>query len=379
MAGKKVLISTGTSTFGAGATFDKATFVGQGSGREAWAATLLYCDYKITLNAPANLQDMAIYGDADTDPVICMEALPYVSYSGTPYYALFHNKLLDGLFVMNPNNDMTGSGIKLEAIAQEGETRLIEMAHFGAIGIEGYAIGWWAYAEEVSTGDAWINGINVDSLITQTCENHILLEDGGGSGEVQGHTYSMIQMQNAANQLYGIRLLGGAKTSFNKFRSVFAWDWTNGNSIHIAANTQYTYARGRMPLPVNLGDSTNKIIDDAGGAVEHHTADDTLTVVESESTHTNLGENGAMTLTLPAAPPIGTEFHFAVMYADELRVKVGAAGDSICASGAVNTDDGGGDGYMTANDEGECMTLIATSTTQWTVKQMYGTWGWVQP
>lgn len=113
--------------------------------------------------------------------------------------------------------------------------------------------------------------------------------------------------------------------------------------------------------------------------VEAHTADDTLTETESGSIHTNLGEDGAMTLTLPDTALAGVTFHFAVVYADELRVKVGAAATKIYAVGAVNTDDGGNDGYMTANDEGECMTLVSDGNGDWFVISMYGTWVWTQP
>ena len=40
--------------------------------------------------------------------------------------------------------------------------------------------------------------------------------------------------------------------------------------------------------------------------VEAHTADDTLTVAESGSIHTNLGATATVTLTLPASAPAGT-------------------------------------------------------------------------
>ena len=64
-------------------------------------------------------------------------------------------------------------------------------------------------------------------------------------------------------------------------------------------------------------------------SIEHHVADDTLTTGETGSIHTNLGEDGAMTLTLPQDAVAGDFFHFAVMYAGELRVDPGLAGQFI--------------------------------------------------
>ena len=48
----------------------------------------------------------------------------------------------------------------------------------------------------------------------------------------------------------------------------------------------------------------------AGGVkktIEAHTADDTLTVAESDSVHTNLGASGTVTLTLPASAAAMTQ------------------------------------------------------------------------
>lgn len=108
----------------------------------------------------------------------------------------------------------------------------------------------------------------------------------------------------------------------------------------------------------------------SGGKIEHHTADDTLTQAESGSVHTNLGEDGAMTLTLPQDAEAGCNFHFAVMTAQELRIDPGAAG-AIYIAGAKQTDNK----YITANDEGESIMLVADGNGDWISLYETGTWG----
>ncbi len=141
--------------------------------------------------------------------------------------------------------------------------------------------------------------------------------------------------------------------------------------------------QARLTLTGNVATSTatwaETVVTGARQAVEHHTSDDTLTLAESGSLHTNLGEDGAMTLTLPASATAGVRFDFAVMVAQELRVKVHAASKSIYAIGAVNTDDGGADLYIGANAVGENMTLVADGNDAWVATGMYGTWTVTQP
>ena len=109
---------------------------------------------------------------------------------------------------------------------------------------------------------------------------------------------------------------------------------------------------------------------EAGGVkktIESHTVDDTLTVEESGSVHTNLGAGGTVTLTLPASAPAGTEFTFAVQAVQELRVDPGTA--------AIRDDSGTtADKYKTANAIGECLQLIADSNGDWETIAKHGTW-----
>lgn len=113
--------------------------------------------------------------------------------------------------------------------------------------------------------------------------------------------------------------------------------------------------------------------------VEHHTADDTLLLAESGSIHTNLGEDGVVTLTLPASAPAGTNFTFVVMVAQELRIKISATSKKFYYGGVISTDDGGGDLFMTADDEAEHITLMADGNGDWFALNAAGTWTVTQP
>ena len=108
----------------------------------------------------------------------------------------------------------------------------------------------------------------------------------------------------------------------------------------------------------------------AGGmkkVIEAHTTDDTLTVSESDSIHTNLGATGTVKLTLPASAPTGTTFTFAVQTAQELRIDSGTA--------AIRDDSGQtADKYKYANAIGVCLTLVADSNGNWATVAKYGTW-----
>jgi len=104
-------------------------------------------------------------------------------------------------------------------------------------------------------------------------------------------------------------------------------------------------------------------------SIEHHTADDTLAITETGSIHTNLGEDGTVTLTLPQTGATGCIFWFAVMYAAELRIDPGAAG-AIYINGAKQTDNM----YISADDEGESIMLVGDGNGDWVSLFATGTW-----
>ena len=108
----------------------------------------------------------------------------------------------------------------------------------------------------------------------------------------------------------------------------------------------------------------------AGGikaTVEAHDSDDMLTVAESGSIHTNLGATAAVTLTLPASAPAGTQFTFAVQAAQEIRVDPDSA--------AIRDDSGQtADKYKSANTIGACLRLVADENSDWVTIAKNGTW-----
>lgn len=108
----------------------------------------------------------------------------------------------------------------------------------------------------------------------------------------------------------------------------------------------------------------------AGGlrrTIKAHTSDDTLTVVESGSVHTNLGATATVTLTLPALPLAGTVFSFAVQAAQDLRIDPGTA--------TIQDDSGQtADKYKSANAIGACLSLIADANGDWATIAKNGTW-----
>ena len=104
-------------------------------------------------------------------------------------------------------------------------------------------------------------------------------------------------------------------------------------------------------------------------SIEHHTAGDTLTKEETGSVHTNLGAGGAVTMILPQDAAAGCLFWFGVMAAQELRIDPGAAG-AIYINGAKQTDDM----YITADDEGESVMLVADGNGDWVSLFTTGTW-----
>jgi len=108
----------------------------------------------------------------------------------------------------------------------------------------------------------------------------------------------------------------------------------------------------------------------AGGVkktIEAHTSDDTLTAAESGSVHSNLGATGTITLTLPASPPEGTVFTFAVQAAQELHIDPGTA--TIRDNSGQTADK-----YKVADAIGECLSLVADSNGDWATIAKDGTW-----
>ncbi len=104
--------------------------------------------------------------------------------------------------------------------------------------------------------------------------------------------------------------------------------------------------------------------------VEAHTADDTLTVAESGSTHTSVGASGTVVLTLPAAV-VGLEYFFRVGAAQELRID--PDGSEVIALPSTGVAGAAGK-YLTANADGETLHLMCTKAATWSAFGFTGTW-----
>ena len=136
--------------------------------------------------------------------------------------------------------------------------------------------------------------------------------------------------------------------------------WNGGDLI-------FTDNSGNEILKIDASSKT--IAASMVSTVEHHTAIDTLTKAETGSVHTNLGATGAITITLPQDATSGCQFDFVVMAAQELRIDPGAAG-AIYINGAKQTDDY----YISADDEGESVKLVADGNGDWVSLYTTGTW-----
>lgn len=130
-------------------------------------------------------------------------------------------------------------------------------------------------------------------------------------------------------------------------------------------------AEGDIVSITDCRDAHNVVVPHAAGGicrtVEAHTTGDLLDAAESGSVHTNLGAAGVVTLTLPEAPPAGTEFTFAVQAACELRIEPGDA--------AIRDSSGQAAGKSkAASGIGAALTVVADSNGDWAVTAKTGTW-----
>lgn len=144
---------------------------------------------------------------------------------------------------------------------------------------------------------------------------------------------------------------GKVSATPNGFRIGRAMESASGDGSHIQILTEPNFGAG------------------APKAIEHHTENDTLTIAESGSIHTNLGASGAITLNLPQDAPAGTQFTFIVMTAQAMNIDPGAGG-GIYINGGKQTDDK----YISADDEAETVVLTADGNGDWIAGPYNGTW-----
>lgn len=108
-------------------------------------------------------------------------------------------------------------------------------------------------------------------------------------------------------------------------------------------------------------------------AIEHHTADFTLTAAECGTLHTNKGAGATIVAQLPAASAanLGLRYRFCVLAAQQLRVEPNGTDQiSLPTSGVPET---AGD-YVVADAIAEALELVCVDTGLWAAFGTVGTW-----
>jgi len=99
------------------------------------------------------------------------------------------------------------------------------------------------------------------------------------------------------------------------------------------------------------------------------TSDQTPSIALSNTTYCNTGAGGAVQITLPASPTVGTFFTAFVSAAQYVKF-LANTGQTII----VNTTTSASAGYVRSNVVGSAITLVALSTTVWGAHPITGTW-----
>lgn len=188
-------------------------------------------------------------------------------------------------------------------------------------------------------------GTIADNIIKTFTESGIILRDSAGPFYC---TYIDVHDNLCDGGTYGVYESGSS--DYNWIHHNMLLNNSTAALVLVGANTKHFNPQGQL--------------------IEHHTANDTLTIVESGTLHTNLGASGAIVLTLPQNANKGTCFEFAVMTTQELRIDPGAAG-AIYINGAKQTDDK----YVWADDEAETVKLMCDGNGDWIAIGAVGTWG----
>ena len=159
----------------------------------------------------------------------------------------------------------------------------------------------------------------------------------------------------------------------------FAIDGNNFLKLYTEADSSGGIQNSRLNLYQDVVVTAGKTLAGQSLVVEAHTENDTLTLAESGSVHTNLGDAGAQTIKLPASATVGTYFIFALQVAQAVNVEIGESGGKFYQAGVITTDDTGNDLIITADDEGESITLMSDGAAGWFVIAEAGTWTVSQP
>ncbi len=254
--------------------------------------------------------------------------------------------------------------------------------------------------EQVALSTGNVTHLTVSHNILDTVVTGILLETDCHAAAITGNvitdptTYGIFLNGSAyPSDISYVTITGnvvyGVTKSFSKgiygtylYNSIIANNlirgYGTGTGIEETSNTNYNLIIGNnitnVTTPITAKTTTLVKWNYGSGGhrelIEHHAANDTLTILELGTVHTNLGAGDTITLTLPQDAVKGSSFEFVVMTAQQLRVDPGAAG-AVYINGAKQTDDK----YVWADDEGESVKLVADGNGDWIALYTQGTWG----
>lgn len=255
-------VATGTLDPGDHLTLN-TTFDGQGA-RQQWAkkggTKVTMGKNTLTLRQKGNVKHMTLRGDAGnkpTDkPTLLVEAL-----GKKQFYAMLD--LLQGIYVVNPNDDMTGYGIKFEGISASDGSRSYNFNHIGPIMVRGYKRGFWVYIEKKGGSSTAWNENTLQGGYFSKCMEYIRVE-AVGTPWVGVNNYLDIYMDGYRGTKKGIEFVGGEGR--NRIRA-HAQDWHNcldAPTVILPYGSVYNNANiltrnPDIPFEDNSGNDTNLI------------------------------------------------------------------------------------------------------------------------
>ena len=138
----------------------------------------------------------------------------------------------------------TGTGLLIRATSTTAHNS-VSLSSFGSIAIFKFEYGMKLYATESDSHDGFVNGNIFESVLIANSV-YMLTINGVSTAACMGNIFNAIQLQPMAGTVDGIHLSG--VSSYNKFNSVQAWDWTlaSGKILIIDSGITGTYAVGEF-------------------------------------------------------------------------------------------------------------------------------------
>jgi len=170
----------------------------------------------ITVKTSASLNNVLI----KTGTSFTGTALTVNSYtSGDDTSRIKFSKVLDDIYLYNPNN--TGTGLLITADASNN-TNAIDSARFGKIVTYNFEYAVKLYATETAPKEAWINGNLFDNIFCYYPTYGLTLE-ANGTAQIVGNTFIGVYIQANSGSVYGVKFIKSSQNSIMYLRS---WDWS---------------------------------------------------------------------------------------------------------------------------------------------------------